>query len=68
MAYGLAIDGEDAHRSVQIAEVDWPLQACQVRPGGKVYVNTASGHALYYNAAELRWMVGRALSSCRCKC
>ena len=36
---GVTIDVEGAHRVYVVREEDWPLQACQVYPGGTVYLN-----------------------------
>ena len=38
--FGLTADVEEAHHAVAIDPRDWPLLACQVRLGGKVYFNT----------------------------
>jgi hypothetical protein len=38
-AFGLTADIDGAHRIIQVREEDWPHQACQVRPGGNVYLN-----------------------------
>ena len=37
--FALALDVSTAHRLIPIAEEDWPNLACQVRKGGKIYVN-----------------------------
>ena len=37
--FGLTVDVKEAHRSVAIDPLDWPLQACQVTPEGSVYLN-----------------------------
>ena len=36
---GLTADVEGAHRIIAIRPKDWPLQACQVKPKGDVYLN-----------------------------
>ena len=38
--FGLTLDVKEAHRMVAVRPEDWPLQACQVRRGGVVYLNT----------------------------
>jgi hypothetical protein len=61
----LTADIEDAHRMIAVCPSDWPLQACQVRPGGKVYLNTRGtfgiSSAAYWwgrlGAAALRLML-----------
>ena len=37
--FGLTVDVEGAHRIIVVRPEDWPLQACQVHPGGVVYLN-----------------------------
>jgi hypothetical protein len=37
--FGLTADVKEAHRAVAIHPDDWPLQACQVVPGGSIYLN-----------------------------
>ena len=37
--FGLTVDVKDAHRVVVNRPEDWPLQACQVYPGGVVFLN-----------------------------
>eukprot|EP00971_Amphidinium_carterae_P211787 4202524-Amphidinium_carterae.1 len=37
--FGLTADVEEAHRAVALHPDDWPLVACQVRPGERVYLN-----------------------------
>ena len=37
--FGLAVDVRGAHRIVHVRPQDWPLQACQLVPGGPVYLN-----------------------------
>ena len=37
--FGLTADILDAHRVVVVSEADWPLQACQLEPGGDVYLH-----------------------------
>ena len=36
---GLTADVEGAHRVIFVRPEDWPLQACQVSPGGKIHLN-----------------------------
>ena len=38
----LLVDVSGAHRTVAVREEDWPLQACQLEPGGDVFVNCVS--------------------------
>jgi hypothetical protein len=37
--YALTADVKEAHRAIAVDPRDWPLQACQVQPGGDVYCN-----------------------------
>jgi hypothetical protein len=37
--YALTADVKEAHRAIAVDPRDWPLQACQVEPGGDVYCN-----------------------------
>ena len=37
--WGVTVDVEGAHRIVRARPLDWPLLACQVYPGGDVYLN-----------------------------
>ena len=36
---GATLDIRGAHHVVVVRPYDWPLQACQVEPGGPVYIN-----------------------------
>ena len=44
--FGLTLDVKEAHRMVAVREEDWPLQACQVRPGGDVFLNTCGTYGI----------------------
>ena len=37
--FGLTVDVRGAHRTIVIRLEDWPLLACQLTPGGDVFVN-----------------------------
>ena len=39
--FGLTVDVKGAHRLVVIRPDDWPLIACQLEPGGDVFLNRA---------------------------
>ena len=63
--FGLTADIEEAHRMIAVDPVDWPLQACQARPGGEVFLNTCGTYgiasAAYWwgrlGAASLRTLI-----------
>ena len=44
--FGLTLDVKEAHRAVAVRPEDWPLQACQVREGGLVYLNTRGTYGM----------------------
>ena len=44
--FGLTLDVKEAHRAVAVRPEDWPLQACQVREGGSVYLNTRGTYGM----------------------
>ena len=52
---GLTLDVKEAHRCVAVRPLDWPLQACQVRPGGPVYLNKVGT----YGVASAAYWWGR---------
>ena len=52
---GLTLDVKEAHRCVAVREEDWPLQACQVHPGGLVYINMVGT----YGVASAAYWWGR---------
>ena len=37
---GVTVDVEGAHKVIVVRPEDWPLQACQIVPGGDVFLNT----------------------------
>ena len=43
---GLTVDAKSAHKVVAIRPEDWPLQACQVVPGGPVFINKRGTYGL----------------------
>ena len=53
--FGGSVDVKEAHRVVRIRRCDWPCIACQVHPGGKVYVNMVGT----YGVASAAYWWGR---------
>ena len=43
---GLTADVKEAHRQIPVAPADWPLHACQTRPGGPVYLNKVGTYGI----------------------
>ncbi len=43
---GLTVDVKEAHRMVAIRPDDWPLQACQVEPGGDIFLNRVGTYGI----------------------
>ena len=37
---GVTVDVESAHKVIVVRPEDWPLQGCQIAPGGDVILNT----------------------------
>ena len=53
--FGLTADVKEAHRLIPVDPLDWPLQACQVRPGGNIYLNKVGT----YGVASAAYWWGR---------
>ena len=51
----MTADVKEAHRAVAVHPDDWPLQACQVEPGGPVYLNKRGT----YGIASAAYLWGR---------
>lgn len=45
--FGFTVDAKEAHRCVGIRPQDWPLLACQVCQGGKIYLNKQGFYGIY---------------------
>ena len=45
-AFAITADGKEAHRIDQVRAEGWPLQACQPREGGTVFLNTCGTSGL----------------------
>ena len=44
--FGLTADVKEAHRLVAVREFDWAYQACRVREGGELFINTRGTYGI----------------------
>ncbi len=44
--FGLTADVKEVHRVVAVHPLGWPVQACQVDPGGDVYLNARGTYGI----------------------
>ena len=58
-AFAFTADIKEAHRLIAVAREDWALQACQLEPGGLVYINKVGT----YGVASAAYWWGRLAGS-----